>query len=415
MAGRALRVLAVAFRPLGSATRDEPAEENLVFAGLLGMIDPPREEVVAAVRECRDAGVKPVMITGDHPDTALAIAREIGIAAQGDRIVTGAELDELLDDLLAADVPSIAVYARVSAKHKLQVIKAWQAREQVVAMTGDGVNDAPAVKAADIGVAMGVTGTDVTKETADMVLTDDNFASIIAAVKEGRGIYDNIQKFVHYLLSCNASEVLLMLLAGIASWPPPLGAIQSLWINLVTDGLPALALGMEPSERDIMRRAPRPRNEPVITWEHGLQILGHGLLMAITAAGAFWWTYRGDADRLRLAQTVAFAVMAYMQLLFSGACRSKRYTTPELGLFSNSYLWGAIIISAALQTLVLAWPTARRVFELDASVVSAAPAIIVAALSPVTLVESLKLLKNLMRTPNGNTNETARRVKDPST
>jgi P-type Ca2+ transporter type 2C len=325
-----LRVLAVAFRELDSAGENQPHEDNLVFAGLFGMIDPPREEAIVAVSECRQAGVKPVMITGDHPETALAIAREIGIAAEDDRMVTGAELDELDDDQLSANVSSIAVYARVSAKHKLQVINAWQTRDQVVAMTGDGVNDAQAVKAADIGVAMGVTGTDVTKETADMVLTDDNFASIIAAVKEGRGIYDNVQKFVHYLLSCNASEVLLMLIAGVAGWPAPLGALQILWINLVTDGLPALALGMEPPERDIMRCAPRPRNEPVITRGHGLQILAHGLMTA-AVAGAFWWIYRGEDERLPLAQSVAFTVMAYMQLLFSWACRSKTPTpTPTI-------------------------------------------------------------------------------------
>ena len=243
--------------------RDE--ESELVFAGLVGMIDPPREEVKAAVGRCREAGIRPVMITGDHPATALAIARELGIASDGDRVVSGQELDAMAGDALEAEVERIPVYARVKAEHKLRVVRAWKSRGDVVAMTGDGVNDAPAVKAADIGIAMGVTGTDVTKEASDMVLTDDNFTSIVGAVEEGRGIFDNIQKFIHYLLSSNTSEILLMLFAALAGWPAPLAAVQLLWINLVTDGLPALALGMEPPERDIMRRPPRPPREPVIT------------------------------------------------------------------------------------------------------------------------------------------------------
>ena len=216
------------------------------------------------------------MITGDHPATALAIARELGIASDGDRVVSGQELDAMADAELAAEVGRIPVYARVTAEHKLRVVRAWKSRGEVVAMTGDGVNDAPAVKAADIGIAMGLAGTDVTKEASDMVLTDDNFASIVGAVEEGRGIFDNIQKFVHYLLSSNAGEVLLMLFAALVGWPAPLTAIQILWINLVTDGLPALALGMEPPERDIMRRRPRPPREPVITPRRGLLILFHG-------------------------------------------------------------------------------------------------------------------------------------------
>jgi hypothetical protein len=239
------------------------------------MIDPPRDEARAAVQTCRSAGIRPVMITGDHPATALAIGRELGLVDGAGRAVTGVELDALSDDALTADVERIAIYARVTAEHKLRVVRAWQRRGQVVAMTGDGVNDAPAVKAADIGIAMGITGTDVTKEASDMVLTDDNFASIVTAVEEGRGIYDNIQKFIHYLLSCNAGEVLLMLVAAVAGWPPPLAAIQILWLNLVTDGLPALALGLEPPEPDIMQRPPRPPQQPVITRRQGLVIFAH--------------------------------------------------------------------------------------------------------------------------------------------
>ena len=285
MASRALRVLALAYRPVPDGDHAQDREAELIFAGLVGMIDPPREEVKAAVGRCREAGIRPVMITGDHPATALAIARELGIAADGDRVVSGQELDAMDDAALEAEVVRIPVYARVTAEHKLRVVRAWKSRGEVVAMTGDGVNDAPAVKAADIGIAMGLTGTDVTKEASDMVLTDDNFASIVGAVEEGRGIFDNIQKFIHYLLSSNAAEILLMLFAALAGWPAPLTAVQLLWINLVTDGLPALALGMEPPERDIMRRPPRPPREPVITLQRGLLILFHGFLMAIGGRG----------------------------------------------------------------------------------------------------------------------------------
>ncbi|MFM8803057.1 MAG: cation-translocating P-type ATPase, partial [Planctomycetia bacterium] len=274
LADRALRVLSFAYREVADHEpldgTPDGCEHDLVHAGLVGMIDPPRDEAREAVRTCRSAGIRPVMITGDHPATALAIGRELGLADGAGRAVTGAELDGLPDDALAEAVESIAVYARVTAEHKLRVVRAWQRRGQVVAMTGDGVNDAPAVKAADIGIAMGVTGTDVTKEASDMVLTDDNFASIVSAVEEGRSIYDNVQKFVHYLLACNAGEVMLMFVAAVAGWPAPLAAIQILWLNLVTDGLPALALGLEPPERGLMTRRPRPPQEPVITTRRGL-------------------------------------------------------------------------------------------------------------------------------------------------
>jgi Ca2+-transporting ATPase len=273
MASRALRVLGLAYREHSDIHRDVYAETELVFAGLVGIIDPPREEVKDAVDKCHQAGIRPVMITGDHPATALAIARELGMAEAGDGVLTGTELNSLSDVELANQVERLAVYARVSPEHKLGVVRAWKNRGEVVAMTGDGVNDAPAVKAADIGIAMGLTGTDVTKESSDMVLTDDNFASIVNAVEEGRGIFDNIQKFLHFLLASNASEVLFMLFAALVGWPAPLLAIQILWINLVTDSLPALALAMEPPERDIMRRHPRPPREPVITWQRGLLML----------------------------------------------------------------------------------------------------------------------------------------------
>jgi Ca2+-transporting ATPase len=333
------------------------------------------------------------MITGDHPETAQAIARETGILEKYDRVVTGVELDQWSADQLADHVKKISVYARVSAKDKLRVVEAWQAGDDVVAMTGDGVNDAPAIRAADIGVAMGLTGSDVTKETADMVLTDDNFASIVHAVEEGRGIFDNIQKFVHYLLSCNAAEVLLMLIAGVAGWPPPLSALQILWINLVTDGLPALALGMEPAEHDVMRRSPRGKRESVITWTRGFQMLRHGFLMAATASAAFWWIYRGDAARAALAQSVAFCVMAYMQLFYSLSCRSLRDTMPEVGFFTNPYLLGAIAASGLIQLLIVVMPACRVVFDIPSGLLNQWPLIVIAALSPASAIEITKLIR----------------------
>ncbi|MGE5195131.1 MAG: cation-translocating P-type ATPase, partial [Deltaproteobacteria bacterium] len=251
MASRALRVLAFAYRDWASAP-EHFTERDLVFVGLAGMIDPPREEVKQSVATCRAAGIRPVMITGDHPATARAIARELGIAAPTDTIIIGHDLDAMSDQELAEQVEQIVVYARVTAEHKLRVVRAWKSRGEVVAMTGDGVNDAPAVKSADIGIAMGASGTDVTREASAMILMDDNFTSIVSAVEEGRAIYDNIQKFLTYLLSCNIGEMLLMLAASLLGWPAPLQPVQLLWINLVTDGLPALALGLEPPEPGVM-------------------------------------------------------------------------------------------------------------------------------------------------------------------
>ena len=393
MASRALRVLAFADRDYSNSHGSVYDETELTFAGLIGMIDPPRGEAKAAVQISRRAGIRPVMITGDHPDTALAIARELSIATADDLSVSGQELDEIPDEQLAAQVDRISVYARVSAEHKLRVVRAWQSRGHIVAMTGDGVNDAPAVKAADIGIAMGVTGTDVTKEASDMVLIDDNFASIVNAVEEGRGIFDNIQKFVHYLLSCNAGEVLLMFFAALIGWPVPLMATQILWINLVTDGLPALALGMEPPERDIMTRPPRPPHEAVITWERGLLILFHGTLVAAVAALGFWVIYQGDAAQLARARTVTFCVTAFSQLFFAIGCRSQRFTMPELGLFSNPHLFGAIIISGLLQLSVVTLPFAQPVFEVATQLSWEWLLIGGLALTPVTIIEFVKLLR----------------------
>jgi Ca2+-transporting ATPase len=389
MAERALRVLATAYREAFYERR--LGETNLTFAGLIGMMDPPREEARQAVGRCLTAGIRPVMITGDHPDTARAIAQDLHILRGDDRVMIGTELDQLDDQTLVAQVARVPVYARVTAAHKLRIVKAWRALGQVVAMTGDGVNDAPAIKAADVGVAMGITGTDVTKEAADMVLTDDNFASIVNAVEQGRTIYDNIRKFVHYLLATNAGEVLLMFGATLVGWPAPLVAIHLLWINLVTDALPAMALGVEPPEPDVMQRPPRPPDERLINRRRGVRILYHGALNALSAGAAFAVVYRGNTANLPTARTVAFATLAFAQLFFSLGCRSFRYTLGQLGAFSNRWLLGAIAVSTMLQLCAVTLPFFRPLFK-TVAIHHFAALIIVLALMPVSVIELSKLL-----------------------
>jgi Ca2+-transporting ATPase len=391
MAADALRVLAVACKPMNEHVAVD--ESDLIFLGLVAMKDPPREEAREAVRRCLLAGIRPVMITGDHPATALAIARELEIAGPDDMVVGGDELDSMPDDKLLAAVDKIRVYGRVTAEHKLRIVSALRGHGQVVAMTGDGINDAAAVKMADIGIAMGMTGTDVTKEAADMVLVDDNFASIVNSVEEGRAIFDNIQKFIHYLLSTNAGEVLLLLIAALAGWPLPLTAIQILWINLVTDGLPALALGMEPPEPDIMRRVPRPADKPVITRNHAKVIFLHGILIAMAGVVVFLLVGRDPNSSLDHVRTATFCTVAFAQLFFSIGCRSPRRTMPELGLFSNPYLLAAIVISVVLQVGTVTVPGVRRVFGIDELPTWDWWLILAIALAPVTIVEVTKLIR----------------------
>jgi Ca2+-transporting ATPase len=401
MARRALRVLGLAFREADERRRI--GETQLVFAGLAGMMDPPRDEAREAVGRCLTAGIKPVMITGDHPDTARAIAESLGILREGQRVVIGTELDQIDDERLNAAVEGIPVYARVTAAHKMRIVGAWRSRGHVVAMTGDGVNDAPAIKAADVGVAMGITGTDVTKEASDMVLTDDNFASIVNAVEEGRTIYDNIRKFVHYLLATNAGEVLVMFGAVLVGWPAPLAAIQILWINLVTDALPAMGLGVERPEPDVMRRPPRPPTERFITLARGLTIVYHGALNAVATAVAFYAVYRGREEFLPQARTAAFVTLAMSQLFFSFGCRSFRYTLPQLGPFTNRWLLGAIAVSAALQLTVVTVPILRPFFQVaPVSFAWEWAMITLLSLMPVTVVEVTKLARAWIGRNRGN-------------
>jgi Ca2+-transporting ATPase len=394
MASRALRVLALSYREIPEDGARVYEERDLVFAGLVGMIDPPREEAKEAVRKCHEAGIRPVMITGDHPATAVAIARELHISTEGDRAITGQELDGFSDDELAKQVEHISVYARVSAEHKLRVVRAWKSRKQVVAMTGDGVNDAPAVQAADIGIAMGVSGTDVTKEAAAMVLTDDNFASIVNAVEEGRCIYDNIQKVLFFLLSCNVGEILLMLVASLLGWPAPLLPIQLLWINLVTDGLPALALSLEKPEPGIMQRKPRSPKESMLSMRSGLTILLQGALVGgvtLIAFGVVYLTHPNSEEAVGRARTMAFCVLVYAELLRALAARSQTLTLTQLGLFSNPQLLGAIGLSFLLQLSVVMLPFARPVFESVQHFAWEWILLFGLALTPAAVIEALKV------------------------
>jgi Ca2+-transporting ATPase len=356
MAGEALRVLAVAQKPDATI---ESAEKEMIFLGLVGMIDPPRLEAKGAVQVCKEAGIKTVMITGDHPLTAEAIARELGILNKGS-VVTGVKLEEMDDSTLENRVESVDVYARVSPAHKLRVVTALQKKGHFVAMTGDGVNDAPALKKADIGIAMGITGTDVTKEAAAMTLTDDNFASIVAAVEEGRGVFDNIKKYLMFLLSSNIGEICLMAAATLLGLPLPLSAVQILYVNLATDGLPALALALDPPEADLMRRKPRnPRTgiftRPVIA----LMLLG-GLWSAAVNIGLFTWALHSGRS-IEEAMTMTFVSLVLIQFFKAYNFRSDRNTVLNRP-FANRWLNLAVLWELGLLALVVYLPLLQASF-----------------------------------------------------
>ncbi len=398
MAGRAMRVLAIASRDFPPDSRGPYDESQLTLLALVGMLDPPRDEARLAVAKCRQAGIRPMMITGDHPATAAAIAAEIKIDTSG-QVVTGLELDALDDGQLESAVERHSVYARVSAEHKQRIVHALKARGEIVAMTGDGMNDAPAVAAADIGIAMGLTGTDVTRAASDMVLTDDNFASIVAAVEEGRGIFDNIQRVVEYLLSTNAGEVLFMFTAAMVGWPLPLLPIQLLWMNLITDGLPALTLGMEPPARDIMARPPRDAHRPVITLARGVHIVAYGGLFALAIAAGFAWELSNPSATLDDARTVAFCTACFGQMLFSFGCRSDHLIFWKLGPRSNLALLAAIAVSTLLQLGTVLLPAGRRVFGTAPLRWEQWALIAALALMPITVLEVSKLVRARFRQP----------------
>lgn len=365
-AQRALRVVAFAQRvldPEPASFEPEVLEQRLCFLGLAAMKDPLRPEAKSAVDLCRSAGIATVMITGDHKDTALAIAREAGFASGPTQALSGLELNALTDAELAARVRTVSVYARVSAEHKLRIVRAWRAQGAVVAMTGDGVNDAPAVREADIGIAMGVTGTDVTKDASDMVVTDDNFASIAAAVEEGRSIYANIRKSVHYLLSCNLSEVLVMLGSTVLGWPLPLLPIHILWINLVTDGFPALALAVDPAAPDVMKRPPRDPQAPLLDRRRFLTVCVQGLVMAVATLAVFGIALSIVKDEVPFARTMTFTTLVWVQFLHAFTCRHDRYSLFQIGVASNPMLVGAVLVSALLQAGILVSPWGQEIFK----------------------------------------------------
>jgi len=332
----------------------------LIFAGLTGMIDPPREEVKAAIKECRVAGIQPVMITGDHPETAAAIAKQIGILDSTGLMITGKELNSLTGEELDMKVERVRVYARLSPEQKLNIVKSLQRKKHFVAMTGDGVNDAPSLKAANIGIAMGINGTDVTKEAAHMILLDDNFASIIKAVKEGRRIYDNIRKFVKYIMTCNSAEIWTIFMAPLIGLPVPLLPIHILWINLVTDGLPGLALAAEKTEKDVMQRPPRSTHESLFAHGMAYHIAWVGLLMAgITLGTQALATHRNNSHW----QTMVFTVLSLAQLGHVMAIRSEKEFLFKLGLFSNPQLLVIVFLTFLLQVSVVYLPFANKILK----------------------------------------------------
>ena len=362
MASQALRVLGVAYRkldalPLEDEITVDRIERDLVFVGLIGMIDPARPEVTPAIAKARHAGIRTVMVTGDYPDTARAIASQIGLLRDGSgggQVLTGAQLDAMDDAALTPEIDQTDVFARVSPEHKVRIVEAFRARGHVVAMTGDGVNDAPALKRADIGVAMGITGTDVSKETADMVLTDDNYVSIVSAVEQGRIIYSNIRKFVFYLLSCNVAEIAIIFIAALAGWPVPLTPIQLLWLNLLTDGAPALALGMEKGDPDTMDQPPRPPQEPIINKLMVIRIAIMTVALTAVVLGAYWIGM--NEHGVDLAETMAFVTLALAELPIAYTTRSERYALFRLGALSNKWMQYAVGLSIILILAVVYVP-----------------------------------------------------------
>ena len=386
----ALRVLGLAYRAVehapvdGGGLKAEELEKDLVFVGLVGMIDPARAEVRPALEKARDAGIRTVMITGDYPNTARAIAETIGLLRHGRKVMTGAELDALSDEALKGVIEDTAVFARVSPEHKMRIVDALQANDEVVAMTGDGVNDAPAIKRADIGVAMGITGTDVAKETADMVLTDDNYASIVAAVEQGRIIYSNIRKFVFFLLSSNVAEIMIIFLATLAGLPAPLTAIQLLWLNLITDGAPALALAVEKGDPDIMEQKPRAKSEPIVNRSMmlglGVQTIAQtGAVLTAFALGLIWHLEAGATVvgnpivyliqhdwrgiDVQTAETMAFVTLSLCELFRAYTVRSERASLFTIGVFSNRYMQYAVGLSIVLLLLVCSVPFLQPIFN----------------------------------------------------
>ncbi|RFC36504.1 MAG: Ca2+-transporting ATPase [Candidatus Nitrotoga sp. LAW] len=399
LANDALRVLAVAERSLDGfsfeevmVVSDTEIEKGLTLLGLVGLQDPPRAEAKEAVIKCKRAGIKPVMITGDHPDTARAIGHELGILGKGDEVLVGTELDHLDDEALKERVSQVTVYARVTAEHKLRIVRAWKARGAVVAMTGDGVNDAPAIKEASIGIAMGITGTEVTKGAADIIITDDNFASIVAAVEEGRGIYDNIAKTLEYLLAGNAGELIVMLSAILLGWPLPLLPLHLLWINLVTDGLPALALATDPIDPGVLNRPPRRSQDALFNRNFLRRTLFAGLLTAGVTLGVFAYELYIN-NSLAQARDAAFTALVIAELLRAFGARSEQRTIWQMGLFSNMRLFLVVAVSFALQLAIHHVAMFQMLFKMEPITLNQCVAWIGVGFIPLIVLELRKVIR----------------------
>lgn len=364
MSNEALRVLATAFKVISSPHVEiDTLESDLTFVGLMGMIDPPRENVKDSIAECKRSGIRTVMITGDHKNTAFAIAKELGIAENESQAIFGAEFDKMSMDEVSDRIDHLRVFARVSPEHKVKIVKALKDKGNIVSMTGDGVNDAPSLKSADIGVAMGITGTDVAKGASDMILTDDNFSTIVAAIKEGRNIYNNIKKSIIFLLSCNIGEIIALFIGILLGWPAPLRPIHLLWVNLITDSLPALALGIDPGDPDVMNENPRSPKEGLFAKGGSILLILNGVLIGLLTLAAFYIGTKIYPNSLMHAQTMAFVVLSVSQLFYSLNMRHREKSIFQLGLFTNKYLIGSILLGIILQNIVITVPFLASVFK----------------------------------------------------
>ncbi|MEC0149911.1 cation-translocating P-type ATPase [Paenibacillus macerans] len=407
MSDDALRVLGAAYKDTDRPLPPEEMEQDLTILGFVGMIDPPRTEVKDSIREAKMAGITPVMITGDHRNTAVAIAKELEIASSLEQSMTGADIDEMTDEAFARQIPNIRVFARVSPEHKVKIVKAYKAQGNIVSMTGDGVNDAPSLKTADIGVAMGITGTDVSKGAADMILTDDNFTTIVHAIRQGRNIYANIRKTVTFLLACNFGEVVAILASIVFFWPLPLLATQLLWINLVTDTLPAIALGVDPGEEDVMKRKPRDPKEGFFAGGAAVRAVIGGLLIGALTLVAFYVGLREygyglrseniPADAMTYARTMAFVVLAASQLFYSFSKRSATKSIFTVGLFSNKLLVGAVLAGLFLQFVSITVPFLAAAFKVQNLSFADWAIVIGLALIPLLLSEVIKVFTRMVK------------------
>ncbi len=403
MSDDALRVLGVAFKDVDTEISPEEMEKDLVVVGIVGMIDPPRIEVKGSIEEAKRAGITPIMITGDHKNTAVAIAKELGIATDISQSLTGSEIDSIPDEKFAKEINNYRVFARVSPEHKVKIVRAFKKQGNIVSMTGDGVNDAPSLKSADIGVAMGITGTDVSKGASDMILTDDNFTTIVHAIEEGRNIYNNIKKTIMFLLSCNLGEVLCVFFATVFGWAMPLVPTQLLWVNLITDTLPAISLGMDPGDKDVMNRKPRDPKESFFAEGAGMRAIVGGVLIGVLTLVAFYLgiIHSGDVpikeakdgtEIVTYGRTMAFIVLTFSQLFYSLSMRNSKKTIFEVGFFGNMFLIVSIIISIILQVLLISIPPIAKMFKVTALDPSHWGMVIGLSLIPFAINEIIKVV-----------------------